>query len=175
MHFFDVIALIIIILFALKGLKNGLIIELSSLIALLLGIIVAIKFSNVAAAWLSENLTSQYVSVIAFILVFVFTVIVVHIVARIADKLMKAIALGWLNRLAGAVFGILKAAFLISILLILTDAFGLEGKINPTDKEHQSWLYDPIKKFAPSVLHTLNVKSEYLLPRIEDLPALSDF
>jgi membrane protein required for colicin V production len=117
MALFDIIAGIFLLLLFLKGLKNGFVIELASLAALVLGIIGAVMFSEVTARWLSGFMESKYLSVVAFVMVFIAVVIAVHILAHAIDKLMKAIALGWFNRLAGALFGLVKAAFLSTLTI----------------------------------------------------------
>ena len=57
--------------------------------------------------------------VVAFILIFIFVVLVIHLVATLTEKFVRAIALSIFSRLAGAVFGIIKAAFILSILMLI--------------------------------------------------------
>ncbi|ASB49179.1 CvpA family protein [Alkalitalea saponilacus] len=172
MHIFDIIALIIILFFLFKGLKNGFIIELASLAALFLGIILAVMFSEVTATWLSDYITSRYVSILAFILVFTATVLGVHLVAKMIDKLVSAIALGWLNRLTGAAFGVVKAAILISIGILLFEATGLSEKYMTAENRENSLLYSHLQKAAPHALHLINLSVDHLLPRLEELPVM---
>jgi membrane protein required for colicin V production len=167
---FDIVTGIIILLFLLKGLKNGFIIELASLAALAAGLLAAVLFSDMVGQWLNDYITTRFMPILAFVVVFIGVVIVVHLIARAIDRLVKAIALGWLNRLAGASFGALKAALLISIVLLLLDAFGLSQRWFSPELKNSSYLYTPLEKLAPATLDFINVKVDHLLPNYHAQP-----
>lgn len=69
---------------------------------------------------------------ICFILLFVAVLLLLILSGKLLDKLFKVVALGWLNRLAGAVFGALKGLMLISVLYWLVNQVNL---IDPLDKQ----------------------------------------
>lgn len=160
MNYFDIIILIPLLWFGYRGFKKGLIIELASFVALILGIYCALQFSGITASLISPLFGSEtrYMPVIAFALTFVIVVILVHLVAKIADKLAKAIALGFLVRILGVVFGVLKIVFIISIILNLLNRFDIESTIITKDFRNGSVLYDP-----------LCALSEYIFPIVEKL------
>lgn len=151
MSYFDIIVGILLILAALKGLKNGFIKELAGLAALLLGIIFAVQFSGVVADFLSGFFYSRHMGLIAFLLTFVLVVVVVHLMANLLHKLINAVALGIFNSLLGLVFGIIKAGFLISIVLLGLEVFGLEESIVPGKEQQRSRLYPSVKNAAPMI------------------------
>ena len=163
MSYFDIIAGIFLILAALKGLKNGFIKELAGLAALILGIILAVQFSDVTARFLSGIFHSQYMGIIAFLVTFVIVVLIVHLIASLLRTLIHAIALGPFDRIIGLVFGMLKTAFIISILLLGLNAFGLEDKIITPKEQQRSKLYPPVKKAAPLIFDLFERDLEELL------------
>ncbi|WP_016776544.1 CvpA family protein [Anaerophaga thermohalophila] len=163
MSYFDIIAGILLILTALKGLKNGFIKELAGLAALILGIILAVQFSDVTARFLSGIFHSQYMGIIAFLVTFVIVVLIVHLIASLLRTLIHAIALGPFDRIIGLVFGMLKTAFIISILLLGLNAFGLEDKIITPKEQQRSKLYPPVKKAAPLIFDLFERDLEELL------------
>ena len=63
------------------------------------------------------NIDPSHMNVIAFAVAFVAIVIVVHLLAFFVEKLIKAVALNFVNRLLGMVFGLLVTAFVISMIL----------------------------------------------------------
>lgn len=158
MNYIDLILAIFLVWAAYKGFKNGLIIEVASLAALILGIFGAIKFSGLTADFLVEqfDLTTKYLSLIAFAVTFVIIIVLVHLLARILDKLVKAIALGFINRLAGIVFGIAKVAFILSIILVILNTIDRKAHFLPEEKIEGSALYGPISGLAPAIFHDLN-------------------
>ncbi len=152
MNYFDIIVAVLLLLAAIKGFKNGFIIELASLAALVLGIIAAIRFSELTAGFLSRFFESQYLGIIAFCVTFVLVVVLVHLTARLVDRLVKAVALGWFNRILGVALGMVKAGLILSVLLLALDLFGLEQALVPPRIQDESFLYPAVKGAAPRVL-----------------------
>jgi membrane protein required for colicin V production len=76
---------------------------------------------------------------------------VVHISGKALDKIVKAVFLGFLNRLAGIVFGILKTAVILSIFLLLFDSVDENVHILPAKQKEQSKLYSPMKQLVPTL------------------------
>lgn len=151
MSYFDIIVGILLILAGLKGLKNGLVKELAGLTALILGIIFAVQFSGLTASFLSGFLQSDHMPVIAFLVTFVAVVVAVHLLAQLLHTIINAVALGIFNRILGLAFGILKAGFIISILLLGLQVFGLESSVVTSKERERSKLYPPVKSAAPFI------------------------
>ena len=149
MNYIDIILIIPIIWFAYQGFKRGLIIELASLVALILGIYAAMYFSGYAADFLVNNfdMGPKYVPVVAFIITFIIVVVLVHLLGRILEKLVNMVALGFLNKMAGGIFGILKAALFISIVILVINHFN--DQFISKEKQENSLLYKPIAEIAP--------------------------
>jgi len=158
MNLFDLVFIILLIWSAYRGFTKGFILQLSTLAALLLGIYGAIHFSDFTADMLVRhfNVSNDYLSIIAFALTFVAIVIAVHLLARLIEKLIQAIALGFINRLLGVLFGIAKTAFIISILLVLVNKANEKYHFLPKEKTNNSLLYQPLSDFAPSIFPYLH-------------------
>ena len=151
MNYFDIVAGILLILAVVKGFKNGLIIELASLAALVLGLFGAIQFSSITESYLIDYIDSSYIGIAAFIITFILIVIGVHLIAKAVDKLVSAIALGMVNRVLGAIFSLLKYAFIISVILAILGSFERTYNVIPEDQKESSHLYAPLKSIAPSI------------------------
>lgn len=153
MNYIDIILLILLLLSAINGFTKGLIAEVVSLAALILGIWGAIEFSYVTSEFLIENfnLTARHLNIISFVVTFVVIVILVHIVGNVVNKMAEAVLLGFVNKLAGLVFGIIKSALIISVLLVVFDKVDSDvGIISPETKAN-SRMYEPIRSLAPSI------------------------
>ncbi len=165
MNWFDLVFIVLLIWSAYRGFSKGFILQLSTLAALLLGIYGAIHFSHFTAEWLTEHfsISQNYLSILSFALTFILIVVAVHLLARIIEKLIQAIALGFINRLAGVVFGIAKTAFILSIILVLVNKANDKYHFLPPEKKENSLLYRPLSEFAPSIfpyLHFDDLKEE---------------
>jgi membrane protein required for colicin V production len=153
MNFIDLIIVVLLLWSAYRGFVKGFVLQLATLAALLLGILGAIKFSDLTAHWLSKNfdMASMYLDVIAFAITFILIVIAVHLLARVIEKLIQAIALGFINRILGIVFGIIKTAFILSIILVLLNKADEKYHFLPEKKIQESLLYLPLRDFAPMI------------------------
>lgn len=158
MNFIDLIFIVILLWSAYRGYTKGFILQLSTLAALLLGILGAIEFSDFTAKLLKANflIDSDYLNIIAFAVTFIIIVIAVNILARIIEKLLHAIALGFINRILGIIFGIAKTAFIISIILVLVNKANNKYHFIPEEKTNNSYLYQPLSSFAPMIFPYLN-------------------
>jgi len=168
MNYFDLIFVIPLLWGAYKGFSKGLIVSVASLVALLLGIYGAIRFSGFIGTLVDDTIHVQenYLPLIAFALTFVGIVVGIHFLAKLITKLVDAVALGWLNTIAGIAFGLLKAAFIISVFIFIFDKIDSNQNFISKDVKNESLLYEPIKILAPAIFPTLN---EFKLePQIPD-------
>jgi len=158
MSFIDIILVAIFIFAGFRGFKKGFISQLASLAGLLLGIWGAIKFSNYTAGLMSEHLhiTTQYLPVIAFAVTFVIIVIAVHFLGNIVEGLFELAFLGFANSILGVVFGVLKIAFILSVILVIIEKTDTKINILPKDISEKSLFYHPIARLAPSIFPELN-------------------
>jgi membrane protein required for colicin V production len=144
-----------LILFGLiRGLMKGLFVEVASLVALIAGVYGAIHFSNFAAEFLMERVdwNEKTINITAFAITFVIIVLAISLAGKALTKLADFAALGLLNKLLGAVFGGLKIAMILSIVLMI---FAKMNKTIPFVDEQDledSVLYEPVKSIAPMVL-----------------------
>lgn len=136
---------------------KGLFVSLASLIALVAGIYIAIHFSHIVGDYLKQYVDWQEnaIKLSAFAITFILVVIAISLLGRILTKIADYAALGILNKLLGAVFGLLKFAFIASVILMFVDA--INDKITFIDQETkmESLLYEPVRKLAPTVLPTI--------------------
>jgi membrane protein required for colicin V production len=143
----DIILIIPLLFGAIMGFKKGLVLELASLAGLFLGVYGAIKLSDFTAEKLVQyvDVTKEWLGLIGFLVTFVGIVFGVFLVGRILNKALKLVALGFVNRILGLLFGTLKFALLISIGLYFFENVNKKFEFVSTDFAAESVLYDPIK------------------------------
>ena len=159
MNYIDIVLGLLLLFAAISGFKKGLIAELASLAALILGIWGAIEFSDITSEFLVEtfNLQSEHLNIISFAVTFVVIVILVHIIGSVVNKLVETVMLGFVNKLAGLVFGILKSALILSIILVFFDKIDEDIEILSSKAKSESRLYEPIRSFAPSIFPFIDI------------------
>lgn len=121
--FIDIIFAVILVLACFKGIRNGLIIAVFSLIAFIVGLAAALKLSTAVAAWLgnSTSISAKWLPFIAFIVVFFVVVLLVRLGAGLIEKTVQAVMLGWVNRLGGIVFYAVLYTIIFSIFLFYAE------------------------------------------------------
>lgn len=157
MNVVDIILGSLILLGVIRGLMRGFFVELASITALIVGIYGAIHFSDYAAAFLENRIDwdEKYINLAAFALTFVILVLAIALAGKALTKIADFAALGILNKLLGAIFGALKIAFILSVILII---FSKTDKAIPFLDENaleNSVLYQPIKSLVPMVFPSI--------------------
>lgn len=165
MNVLDVIIGIVLILFAITGLRKGLIVEAFYLASFIFGAYGAMHFSDAVADWMSDfiNVSEDYLTIISFIVTFIIVLVLVRFLGRIISRLLEAISLGFLDKIGGFIFGVLKGTLLVSVLVMVMNVFGASDLIND-DLRKSSKLYT----LTDSIANTIYDNREDLEDRIED-------
>jgi membrane protein required for colicin V production len=153
MNWIDLIIVVLLILSVLRGFTDGFVKEVASLLALVLGIWGAIKFSTFTAARLYDwfDMTGQYVGIISFLVTFLIIVVIIHFVGTLADKMIEAISIGFLNRLLGMVFGLIKNVLILSVIFTILNVMDVKHPFLPKAKIEESKFYMPISDIVPAI------------------------
>ena len=131
----------------IKGLSKGFFVEVTSLLALLVGVYGAVHFSNYAAEFLSDRFEwgEKTINITAFAITFVVIVLVISLAGKALTKLADFAALGVLNKLLGGLFGGLKIALILSILLLIFNTLNKTIPFVSDEEIEASVLYKPVK------------------------------
>jgi membrane protein required for colicin V production len=124
--------------------------ELVGIIALILAVMGAFKLLHTGIEFLSKYIPgySNFIPFIAFIGIFIGILILVNLLGRMTKKFLDLTILGAFDNIAGALIGIFKWAFLLSVVLWLSLQVNLEIPDALTDN---SILYPYIVGLAPKV------------------------
>ncbi|MDR1680898.1 MAG: CvpA family protein [Prevotellaceae bacterium] len=149
MNYIDIILAILLLISIFMGWRQGFIRQLFGLLALLLGVYCAYRFSHFTAHCISDwfGVSEPVTSGVAFAVTFIVVLLAVVLVGRFADKIISMVAFAFVNRLLGAILSLLKAVLIIGILLVILNMFSL---IPPAHQE-RSMLYRPMEKVGATV------------------------
>ncbi|WP_338410670.1 CvpA family protein [uncultured Flavobacterium sp.] len=150
MSFIDVLFGVLLCYALYKGVKNGLFIELASLIALLAGIFVALKFSDYLKAYVEKNVSwdAKYIEITAFALTFIAVILLIHLSAKLLTKIADFAFLGWLNKLVGGLFSVIKTLLVLSVLILIFEKINTNNRIASKEQLNNSTLYPVVKQIA---------------------------
>lgn len=150
MSFLDIVLGGLLVFALIKGLKNGLFLELASLISLLAGIYFAIKFSSLMKDILSGFVqwNPNTIQVVAFVLTFALIVIGISLLGKFLTGLADFAYLGWINKLGGGFFRVLKTVLILGIVFAVFEKINYNNFIAKQETLDNSIFYNPVQKTA---------------------------
>jgi membrane protein required for colicin V production len=146
----DILLCVIILLGAYSGYKEGFLMELFSFAAIVLGVLGGFKLMGWAMLFLADhfNVDQKVLPYIAFGVVFIVIVILVKLLGNLIKVSIDKSFLGKMDQVSGAILGVIKTAFMLSVLLWLIDSLKFHLPSRWTD---DSWLLPRTAAFAPAV------------------------
>lgn len=150
MNILDIILLICFVPALIQGIRKGFIAQAISIVSIVVGIWASARFADVVSAWVAQYITAseQVMKVVAFAIILVVVFIVLGLLGRLLEGLFNLVLLGWVNKLLGVVFALVKTALIVGLVIMafcsINDNFHLvqESILN------ESVLYPPLKKLA---------------------------
>jgi membrane protein required for colicin V production len=128
MNSFDVVVAIILGFCLIRGIFRGLVKEMASIIGVLAGFYAAYTYYPEMAGLLSRWISNTvYLNITSFMVIFCLILIIISIMGVVLKYLMSIAHLGWVDRVSGAGFGILKGVLIASIMLVTLTAFLPKG------------------------------------------------
>ena len=119
----DIVISIILIYGIIRGFYRGFFLEVSALTGLLLGIYCAINFKEVIGYYLEKILSweENYIIIVSFLVTLIIVVVTLNLIAKSLTKLADIMALGLLNKIAGAFLGLIKYSVICIVFVLLFD------------------------------------------------------
>jgi membrane protein required for colicin V production len=137
----DWLIVVVLVVSVLSAAKAGLVAEVFSLAGLVLGLLLASWDYQSLMPWWSHWVHSPAaVETLSFLSIAFGVMILAALAGRLVRWSVKAVGLGWADRLAGAVFGLVKGCVMVMIAVMVTAAFF----------PHAAWLRQ--SRLAPSFL-----------------------
>ncbi len=161
LNLLDIILVIPLLWFAYNGYKKGLIIEIASLAAFVLGLYFAFYFSDITAGYLKQyfSIDQKYLAALSFLATFVIVLFAVLALGKILEKFIDILLLGFLNKLAGAAFGLLKGALFLSIIIFVINYFDTSHTLIKPGSTKSSIFYEPVQSVAPALYSWLHLEN----------------
>lgn len=146
MNFLDIILICIVAIFLIRGFFRGLVQEVMSLAAVVLAIFLASNYQHILVPHLELYINSEItVNALAYVLIFFGTIIVFWLLAKAIRTMLDISLLGWIDRLAGGVFGVIEGVLITLILLMFLQSFAPDS----------SWIKE--SQIAPRSQHLLQL------------------
>lgn len=145
MNALDIIILIILLIGGLNGLRQGFVKAFANLVGWVLALILAAKYANFVAPFMSVlSLDPVVQKIAAFAAIVLVIIVLTWIVSALLNGVLKSFKLGPLNRMVGGAFGSLKG-----LLIVLITMQGLGPWVESSPYWRQSKLVQNLLPYAP--------------------------
>jgi len=168
MQISELVLIALLALGGLMGFKKGLISQVTMFVGLLIGTWLAIHFATLVGVRITTQfqLQSDNAYLVAFILIFAAVVVGVYFLGKFAKRILKILFLGWVDKLAGLLLGVLKTALLVSVILTVFQRTGLNDKFF-SHEQQEAIFFRTISEFAPTVYPSLQELGHTVLQQLD--------
>lgn len=146
----DIIILIIAGLGAIQGFMKGFVLSITSLLGLILGYYLSVRFGWIIEGYLAgeSGVSNPLYHVLAFVLAFLLVVIIMYFIGKSIETLLEMASLGCVNRIAGALFGIFKGLLLVAALIYVLELADVKSAIVTKAHKEASIFWKPIAELV---------------------------
>ena len=117
---FDYLVLMVIAISIILSVMRGLLREVLAILGWVAAFYVAKTYTNQVLPMMPVNIPTEPLRILAaFLVLFLATLLVASLLAIALSAIFKKIGLGWLNRLLGAGFGIVRGLLIVCVLVFL--------------------------------------------------------
>jgi membrane protein required for colicin V production len=124
----DIVIIVIVLFGAYRGYKDGFLMGVVTLIALVLGVFGAFKLTGEGMEFLQEhfNADKDILPYLSFFLIFITIVVLVTLVGKFFRHTIDKTFLGRIDESAGALLGALKTLFMLSVVFWIVDSLKMD-------------------------------------------------
>ncbi|KAA9331532.1 CvpA family protein [Hymenobacter busanensis] len=153
---FDLLLLMPLAVGAVKGFRRGIVMEIVSLVAFVLGLIGGLKLLGAAIPLVRHYVGEAFgmLPLVSFVLVFALLTWGVHLVGGMVRSAIHLTPLGVLDHILGGAVGVVKWVLGLSLLLYFT---GLGGLPIGQQLTHDSMLLPIVQQATPVALNVVGV------------------
>ncbi|MBR3287494.1 MAG: CvpA family protein [Bacteroidales bacterium] len=173
--FIDLILALILVWSIVDGIRKGFVKQICSILAFLAGVWGASHYSDQVGTFLAKYFPSigeAWLGIISFAVAFLIILLLMQAVEFLVEKLLKIVLLGWLNRLLGAAFSLLKYALVLSVIICVVDAIVQTLHLIPAETLAESKLYGILGDIAPRIFPHLHFDAvRETLKNLNPMPA----
>jgi len=120
----DTVLIVVIVLCGILGIYWGFLRQVLSVAGLIAGLVLASRYGERVADWLSSFITNDTaVQALGFLLVLIAVSAIVSLLATLLRRFVGLLFLGWLDHLIGGVLGLIQGALLCTVILLVAAVF----------------------------------------------------
>ena len=160
----DFLVILFIFFGIFRGYTQGVIVQTIALFALLVGVYISAIASMAFYDTIVDksNVPLKHLPVIVFSLLFAMVVFGSNWIAIYIKKMVTSVKVTIYSRVWGAFFGAIKYLFIASIIFLFIQR--LDESFKLFDEESETQLFEPVSKFAPTIIPKLKFEIKQPTP-----------
>ena len=149
----DILLLICFIPALVRGIQKGFVEQVVSIASIFVGAWLAYRFASPLGVWLKDyiNVEPKILGVASFAIIVILTVFLLNLLGKLLSKTLSLASLGFLNRLLGIVFALLKAALIIGLIIFVFDTLNAKWSLVNTEILQNSVVYTALQNASMKV------------------------
>lgn len=153
----DIVLLLCFVPAIVSGITKGFVRQLVEIAAILLGAWVAFHYSSLASIWLAQYIEAEKIvlHVICFVVILLLVAGLLTLLGRLLTKVLNIVSLGWVNGLLGMVFGIIKVAIILGLLVLAFEALNSSFHILDADQLENAVVYGKLRDLGGDIFPKL--------------------
>ena len=112
----DLVVVVFCAFLVAKGIWKGFVKEIAGIVAVIGGVAVSFLFHAKVQPYISAFVGEKYIQLVSYVIIFLGFYLIVMMLGKLLDKILRSIMLGGINRVLGALFGLIKACFWLTLL-----------------------------------------------------------
>jgi len=154
METIDIILLALVLIPGLwQGLRKGFIFQVVTLAVLLVGTWLSYRFSESVARWLGGIIHTDPIvlKILSFVVIFLVVYVVLYALGKLLLRVVKLLLGGWVDKVLGVVFAIVKFALCVGLAVIVFDSLNRKFGLLSAESLGNAPVYTLLKEFASTV------------------------
>ena len=153
----DIVILACFLPAVVLGLKRGLVGQIVALAVVVLGIHLSLKFSDPLQARLAQAVSWEpfWIKAVSFTVIFLTVSLVLSLLGKLVEKVLKVAMLGWINRLLGMLVAVVAAALVVGTLVYIVNSANELLQFLPEEQIARSRFYTPLLNLVEQVFPLL--------------------
>ncbi len=157
MNWLDLVIVIVAILGLLNGIRNGIIKQSISLIALLLailfsgGVVGVFRFSLENFDLFANSLSVYEMDIVSYVLTFLVLFLIFKLLGKMVEKAIKFTPIIFVDKILGGLFGIILFIVVLSLCFNILTFLDNKSKVISKETKEKSLFYYGVEGIIPSI------------------------
>lgn len=161
----DIVIFVFIGIGTVWGMMKGFIRQLSSLVGLVVGLLVARALFAEVGEWIAPTIgvSVTVARILAFFMLWIIVPLLFSLFASFLTKALQVVHLGWINRWLGGGLGAIKFMLFVGMAVQLLEFVDAEHELLPQESKKESVLYEPMYDFAGMFIPAVKAAGEQII------------